>query len=83
MALDENDRRLFIGRRTPPALPVFDTKSGKMLTSLEAVGDADGLAYDAAHKRLYMSGGAGSVGIFEQHDADHYALVTKMPSSLW
>jgi hypothetical protein len=81
MALDETDRRLFVGSRTPPALLVFDTKSGKMLTNVDAVGDADGLAYDAAHKRLYMSGGDGSIGIFEQRDPDHYALMTKMPSS--
>jgi hypothetical protein len=81
MALDENDRRLFVGSRTPPALLVFDTKSGKMLASVEAVGDADGLAYDAAHKRLYMSGGDGSIGIFEQRDPDHYAPMAKMPSS--
>jgi hypothetical protein len=81
MALDENDQRLFAGSRTPPALLVFDTKSGKMLTSLDAVGDADNIFYDSAHKRLYMSGGDGSIGIFEQRDADHYALIAKVPSS--
>ena len=81
MALDESDQRLFVGSRTPPALLVFDTKSGKMLTSVEAVGDADDLTYDAAHKRLYMSGGEGSIGIFEQRDPDHYALMAKVPSS--
>jgi hypothetical protein len=81
MALDENDRRLFVGSRTPPALLVFDTKSGKMLTSVEAVGDADDLTYDAVHKRLYMSGGDGSIGIFEQRDPDHYSLMAKMASS--
>ena len=48
---------------------------------MEAVGDTDDLTYDAAHKRLYMTGGDGMIGIFEQRDADHYALVTRMPSS--
>jgi YVTN family beta-propeller protein len=81
MAVDETNQRLFIGSRTPPALLVFDTKSGKMLTSVEAVGDTDDLTYDTAHKRLYMTGGDGMIAIFEQRDADHYALVTKMPSS--
>ncbi len=81
MALDESDQRLFVGSRTPPALLVFDTKSGKILTSVEAVGDADDLTYDGVHKRLYMSGGDGTIGIFEQRDADHYALVTKVRSS--
>jgi hypothetical protein len=81
MALDEADQRLFIASRTPPALLVFDTKLGKMVAHVEAVGDADDLFYDAAHKRIYMSGGEGLIGIFEQRDADHYALTSKLPSS--
>ena len=81
MALDEPDQRLFTASRTPPALLIFDTKSGKMVAHVEAVGDADDLSYDAAHKRIYMSGGEGMIGIFEQHDADHYALAVKLPSS--
>jgi hypothetical protein len=80
MALDEADQRLFIASRTPPALLVFDTKSGKMIANVEAVGDADDLFYDAAHRRIYMSGGAGTIAIFEQRDLDHYALLTKMRS---
>jgi len=42
----------------------------------------DGLFYDAAHKRLYMSGTDGMIGVFEQRAADHYALVAKIPSSM-
>lgn len=81
MALDEADQRLFIASRTPPALLVFDTKSGKMVANVEAVGDADDLFYDAVHRRIYMSGGDGMIGIFQQGENDHYALVANVPSS--
>ena len=81
MALDEADQRLFVASRTPPALLVFDTKSGNMLTNVETVKDADDLFYDAAHKRIYISGGEGLIGIFKQGESDHYGLVAKLPSS--
>ena len=81
LALDETNQRLFIGSRTPPALVVLDIKSGKIVTSVEGVGQADDLFYDDAHKRIYMSGGDGMIGVFEQRDADHYALLAKIPSS--
>ena len=81
MALDEADQRLFIASRTPPALLIFDTKSGKMLANVEAIKDADDLFYDPEHKRIYLSGGEGFIAIFEQSGSDHYALVGKVPSS--
>jgi outer membrane protein assembly factor BamB len=80
MALDERDHRLFIGARNPPALVVFDTTSGKMVTSVPAVVHTDDLWYDAARKRIYMSSGEGVIGVFQQRDPDHYALVAKIPT---
>jgi hypothetical protein len=80
MALDEKNQRLFIGSREPAALVIFDTKSGRMVTSVEAAAHTDDLFYDAARKRIYMSSGEGVVAVFEQRDADHYQLVAKVPS---
>lgn len=80
MALDERDHRLFIGARNPAALVVFDTTSGKMVTSVPAVAHTDDLWYDAAHKRVYMSGGEGVIGVFEQRDPDHYVLRETVPT---
>jgi len=80
MALDEKNQRLFIGSRNPPALVVFDTKSGRMVASVEGVDHTDDLFYDATRKRLYMSGGDGTIGVFEQRDPDHYVLLAKVPS---
>jgi hypothetical protein len=47
---------------------------------VEDVGHTDDLWYDAAHKRIYMSGGDGEIAVFDQRDADHYPLSAKIPS---
>jgi DNA-binding beta-propeller fold protein YncE len=80
MALDEQDHRLFIGARNPAALVVFDTTSGKMVTSVPTVAHTDDLWYDAAHKRVYVSGGEGVIGVFEQRDPDHYVPTATVPT---
>jgi hypothetical protein len=50
------------------------------VTSVDGLGHTDDLWYDAAHKRIYMSGGDGEIAVFEQRDADHYSLIAKIPS---
>ena len=47
--------------------------TGKVAASVEIVGDADDLFYDAARSRVYLTGGAGFIDVFEQKDADRYA----------
>jgi hypothetical protein len=74
MALDEQNRRLFIGCREPAKLLVKDMDSGKDVASMECAGDTDDLFYDARNRRLYVSGGAGVISIFEQRSADEYRL---------
>lgn len=81
MALDEANHRLFIGCRKPAQLRVFDTNTGKVVATAPIPGDADDLFYDAAAKRLYVSGGEGSIGIIAQRDADHYTLVENLPTA--
>lgn len=84
LAFDETHHRVFGGTRNPPLLLVFDTESGKQITQLEGVAGIDDLWYDAAHKRIYASGGrdadAGFVYVYQQVDADHYELTTKVPT---
>jgi hypothetical protein len=80
MALDVKDQRIFIGSRNPDALVVLDMKTGGIVTSVPGVAHTDDLWYDAARKRIYMSGGDGEIGVFEQLDADHYRLIAKIPS---
>jgi DNA-binding beta-propeller fold protein YncE len=80
MALDEADHRLFVVTRNPGKLIVLNSDTGKVVASVPAVGLVDDMAYDAKQKRIYLAGD-GSVDVFEQKDADHYALLGKIPGS--
>jgi DNA-binding beta-propeller fold protein YncE len=93
LAIDENHHRLFAGSRMPPLLTVLDTETGKTITQVEGVDGVDDLWYDAAHQRIYASGGrgfdVGSVYVYQQTGADQYKLTAKIPTapgagtSLW
>ncbi len=78
MALDEPDHRLFVVSRRPARLLVLDARSGKVLVRLPSVGDADDVFYDAAHKRIYISGGEGFLEVFKQDDSDHYRRIERI-----
>jgi DNA-binding beta-propeller fold protein YncE len=88
LALDESHHRLFLGTRKPPLLMVFDTETGKQLTQLESVPSIDGVWYDAARKRIYVTGN-GFIAVYDQKGADDYAPMVKLVSeadsqpSLW
>jgi YVTN family beta-propeller protein len=77
MALDEANHRLFVVTRLPARLIVFDTDSGKRITSVHAIGDCDDVFYDARRHRIYAIGGEGGISIFEQHDPDNYNEVAR------
>src|SRR5205823_10245063 len=53
--------------------------SDKIVTSVDGVGHTDDLWYDAAHKRIYMSGGDGEIAVYEQRDTDHLSLYRENP----
>lgn len=82
MALDETDHRLFVVTHEPARLAVLDTNTGKTITTLPCVQDADDAYYDSGRKRIYVPGGEGFISVFEQIDADHYKLLAKVPSAL-
>ena len=84
LALDEAHHRLFDGTNGPGTLIVFDTESGKQIAQLEGIEGTDDTWYDAARKRIYISGGRGAeVGfayVYQQKDADNYQLIAKVPT---
>lgn len=89
MALDEANHRLFVGCRRPAKVLVFDTATGKESAAFDIVGDTDDLFYDAARKRLYVSGGEGFLDVFQEQDgrgftrAAHVATAAGARTSLF
>ena len=92
LALDESHHRLFAGSRNPPTLTVLDTESGKAITQLDGAPGIDDLWYDAAHERIYASGGrgfeVGYVYVYQQRNGNYQLLgkVVTAPgagTSLW
>jgi hypothetical protein len=80
MALDEPNRRLFIGCRKPARLVVLDTATGKAVADMAISGDIDDLFYDANLKRLYLSCGQGFIDVIDQRSADTYQLRERVPT---
>jgi DNA-binding beta-propeller fold protein YncE len=83
-AFDESTSRLFIGTKSPAEMIVMDSKSGKEITHLPTAEGMDGVYFDAARQRIYVSGGRelpkGFVFVYEQKDADHYETIGKIPT---
>jgi len=80
LAFDEADHRLFVVTREPGKLIVLDSESGRVITTRPCVGLADDAVYDPQQKRIYVAGDQ-YVDVFRQRDADHYALLQRVPGS--
>src|ERR1700704_3826667 len=69
---------------TAPSHIEPDSQTGKEVASLPTVEGMDGVYFDAAHKRVYVSGGrdqgVGYVFAYQQKDADHYEAIGKIPT---
>jgi DNA-binding beta-propeller fold protein YncE len=81
MALDEANHRVFVGCRRPAKVLVYDTTTGKESGSFDIVGDTDDLFYDAARKRLYVSGGEGYLDVFQEQDANRFARLAHVATA--
>ena len=81
LALDEEHQRLFTGCRKPPRVLVYNSVSGKEVTSFDCAGDADDLFFDAVHKRIYVSGGEGFLTVEAQRDPDRYESLERIPTA--
>jgi DNA-binding beta-propeller fold protein YncE len=81
MALDEPNHRVFIGCRRPAKALVFDTNSGKQTAAFDIVGDTDDVFYDAARKRLYVSGGEGYLDVVQDEGSGKFAKIAHIPTA--
>ncbi|HEV2201443.1 MAG TPA: hypothetical protein VGR73_16615 [Bryobacteraceae bacterium] len=82
MALDEDDRRLFVVTRRPPLLVVLNTDTGKEVARVPVGGSCDDVYFDAERKRIYALGGEGFISVVQQNDPDHYALSANIPTTV-
>lgn len=81
MALNDADRRLFIGCRLPPRLVILDTDSGRIVNTLATVGDSDDIFYDPDRKMIYVIGGEGAMEVLRQHDPNNYEHVERITTA--
>lgn len=81
IALDEANHRLFVGCRSG-SLVVFDTTTGKELTSLPMTKDVDDMVFDTATSRIYASCGdaAGVIEVYRENDPDHIVALAQVAS---
>ncbi|RZU40128.1 YncE family protein [Edaphobacter modestus] len=80
MSIDAVNHRLFVVGRKPGMLYVFDTTTGKVMDKQPSVNIADGMAWDAQMKRIYIAGSQG-LSIFHQDSKDHYTKLTDIPTN--
>jgi len=81
LALDEPEHRLYVVTRKPAKLFVIDTESGKSIASVECVGSADDISFDASNKHIYVTGGEGHISVLEPSGTDAYKETAKVPTS--
>ena len=80
MAFDEATHRLFVVTRKPGKLIVLNSDTGATVASFKAPERTDQVTWDAANRRVYVTGGEGYVSVVEQDDADHYREAARVPS---
>jgi hypothetical protein len=78
LAIDEGNKRIFVGCRTEPMVVVLDSETGKEITSVAIPKDIDDLHYDAKRKKLYASCGEGFLAVINQVGPDKYELADKI-----
>jgi DNA-binding beta-propeller fold protein YncE len=79
LVLDEPNHRVFIATRKPAKFFVYNTDTGKVVTTLPCVEIHDDMWFDAARKRIYVTGSE-FTSVFDQKDADHYVHVAEVPT---
>lgn len=81
VALDEANHRLFIGCRTPAAVVVMDTETGREISSVPIPKEIDDLFYDAGRKQLIGSCGEGFLVTIKQLDANRYEVSERIATA--
>ena len=80
LALDEANKRIFVGCRTEPMVVVLDSETGKEIAGVPIPKDVDDLVYDAKRKKLYATCGEGFLTVIRQDSPDKYEVAEKIPT---
>jgi YVTN family beta-propeller protein len=75
MALDETQRRLFIGCSGNAMLAVFDLNLHRVTALLSIGGGPDSVAFDAELRRIYTTGKEGVLTVIRQDTPDAYHVI--------
>ena len=82
MALDETNRRLFVGCRLPSRLVVLNTSSGEVVAKIEISSDADELFYDPKRHRIYAVCGEGKIDLIDQLNPNSYRSSARVETAI-
>ena len=74
MAMDRENRRLFVGCRSK-VMAVMNADTGQVITTLPIGDHVDATAYDAETKLIFNSNGEGTVTVIRQESPDKYSVV--------
>ena len=80
IAFDEKTRRLFVVTRKPGKLLVLNADTGATVAAFTAPARTDQVTWDAANRRIYVTGGEGYIGVIEQDGPDRYREAARIPS---
>ena len=70
VAFDEANRRLFIVTRKPGKLVIVNADTGASIASFKAPERSDEVVFDTAHRRIYVLGGEGYIGVYDISNPD-------------
>ena len=74
MAIDRNNRRLFLGCRSK-VMAVMNADTGQVITTLPIGDHVDATAFDEETKLIFNSNGEGTVTVIHQDSADKYSVI--------
>jgi YVTN family beta-propeller protein len=74
MAMDQPNRRLFIGCRSH-VMAVVNADNGHVITTAPIGDHVDATSFDPATRLIFNSNGDGTMTVFHQDDPDHYSHV--------
>ncbi len=78
VAYDEKLHRLFVVTRKPGKLVVLNSDTGATIAVFKAPERTDQVIWDAANRRVYVTGGEGYTSVVEQDGADSYKEVAQV-----